>query len=59
MNCLLWSTRERTLYSGDSRGEVGVWREGQGEWSLHKKINVVKVCLVETVLLHVCVATDK
>ncbi len=41
MNCLV--CREGSLYAGDSQGEVGVWKEEQGEWHLIRRISVVKV----------------
>ena len=41
MNTLLWC--KGGLYAGDSQGEVGVWREEQGEWQLSRRISVFKV----------------
>ena len=45
VNCLICSNK-RILYAGDSKGQLGVWQEKQGEWQMKKAINIVNVSII-------------
>lgn len=48
VNCLVCSDKA-ILYSGDSKGKLGVWHEKQGVWQMKKTIDIVNVSTLVTI----------
>jgi len=48
VNGLSYCINNHVLYSADSHGRIGVWREEKGCWQLRRHMNTVEVILIST-----------